>query len=134
MSSINSIPYRIAVTLCLALGLSAGAQAATLLRLARATHTPLGYTLTLLRGDSPAARLYSIVVARMARDSGVGKCLLADAEAQARQRGAQSLRLEVRADNHAAIALYRAVGYQPFGCRRAYYEDGMDALRLSRRL
>jgi ribosomal-protein-alanine N-acetyltransferase len=37
--------------------------------------------------------------------------------------------LEVRASNHAAIALYRSLGFRSIGTRTAYYpDDGEDAL------
>lgn len=93
-----------------------------------------GYALTLLRADSPAARLYSIVVAPAARGAGLGRRLLIDAEQVALDAGAVELRLEVRADNLAAIALYRAQNYHQFRRWPDYYEDGEAALRFCRDL
>lgn len=92
-----------------------------------------GYALLLLPAGRPA-RLYSIVVDAAARGAGIGARLLADAEDCARRLGADRLRLEVRADNAAAQALYRAAGYRPFGVHRGYYDDGGDALRFERAL
>ena len=94
----------------------------------------LGYALSLVREGTAPARLYSIAVDRAARGRGLGAALLRDAERQARRRGRDALRLEVRADNRAAIALYERAGYRVFGRRPGYYEDGMDALRLARTL
>lgn len=86
-----------------------------------------GYALTLLRHGSRVARLYSIVVDPNARGRGIGGALLVDADAVARKHGATRLRLEVRADNAGAIALYVAKGYVQIGQRERYYEDGATA-------
>lgn len=93
-----------------------------------------GYALLLARRGSRLARLYSIAVAPEARGLGLGARLLAAAEDAARARDRSELRLEVRIDNRAAIALYEAHGYQVFGRRQGYYEDGCDALRMARPL
>lgn len=65
---------------------------------------------------------------------GLGRRLMQDAARVARLRGADRLRLEVRADNEAAIALYESLGYRTFGRHPGYYDDGMDALRMEREL
>ncbi len=93
-----------------------------------------GYALLLFRANATAARLYSIAVDAGARGKGLAEGLLHDAEAVARRRGCDRLRLEVREDNHPAIRLYQRLGYRPFGRYRAYYADGTDALRFERRL
>ena len=51
-----------------------------------------------------------------------------------RAPGATSIRLEVHETNHAAISRYRKSGYQEFGRRARYYEDGGDALRFEKPL
>ena len=94
----------------------------------------VGSSLCLFRRGSEVARLYSIVVDAAVRGRGLGAQLLADAEAGARARGATRLRLEVRTDNPAAIALYRHSGYRPIGRLPGYYEDRAEALRLERTL
>ena len=89
----------------------------------------LGKALVFFRRGSDVARLYSIAVAQHARGRGVAKTLLEAAAAAARRHGCERLRLEVRQDNVAAIALYERLGYRRFGARAAYYEDGADAWR-----
>lgn len=42
--------------------------------------------------------------------------------------------LEVKTGNHAALQLYRKLGFEEVGRRCGYYEDGSDALRLVKRL
>ena len=94
--------------------------------------TVAGYSLVLTRAGSTVARLYSIAVAASARGLGYGERLLADAERQAGQAGAMALRLEVRADNAAAIRLYERCKYRSIGVYRRYYADGSDALRYQK--
>jgi ribosomal protein S18 acetylase RimI-like enzyme len=94
----------------------------------------IGSAVVFLRAGSPVARLYSIAVDPAARGSGLGAALLRAAECAAGARGAAGLRLEVRQDNPAAIALYESRGYARIGVRKAYYEDGADAWRYARAL
>ena len=47
------------------------------------------------------------------RDRGVGSALLAAAEAELADRGVDVVRLEVLADNDAAMRFYRRAGYEP---------------------
>ncbi|HPF73356.1 MAG: ribosomal protein S18-alanine N-acetyltransferase [Rhodanobacteraceae bacterium] len=89
-----------------------------------------GYSLLLTRSGSQAARLYSIAVAPAFRGQGMGRQLLDDVVAQARARGCNELRLEVRQDNEPAIRLYREYGFQFTEQRPRYYQDGADALRF----
>ncbi|KAA2284603.1 GNAT family N-acetyltransferase [Arenimonas fontis] len=93
----------------------------------------LGYYLLLLRRGSAWARLYSIAVDPAERGRGLGRRLLADAERQARAAGRDGLRLEVRADNGAAIALYEAAGYRRLAALPGYYQDGGNGWRYARR-
>ena len=94
----------------------------------------LGYHLLLTRAGSRQARLYSLVVDPAARGQGLGRRLLADAEAQARAAGCDGLRLEVRQDNAAANALYQRAGYRRWLALPGYYQDGGDGWRLARDL
>jgi ribosomal protein S18 acetylase RimI-like enzyme len=80
------------------------------------------------------ARLYSLVTDPAHRGRGVASALLDAAEAAAVERGCVSMRLEVRVDNDAAIALYERRGYEVVGVTDDFYEDGSDALRMRKRL
>lgn len=94
----------------------------------------VGSALLFLRRGSDLARLYSIAVADAARGRGLGAALLAASEKAAGEAGARRMRLEVRADNPAALGLYQAHGYRIFAQWTGYYEDGCTALRLEKHL
>lgn len=94
----------------------------------------IGYVLVLFRKTTSVARLYSIAVLPEARGQGIAEALLAAAEDEARRRGELFMRLEARAGNTAAIALYRKKGYREFGRYLDYYEDHSDAVRLEKSL
>jgi ribosomal-protein-alanine N-acetyltransferase len=91
-----------------------------------------GALVLLFRRRSYIARVYSIAAAR--RRGGIGRALLAAAGNAAARRSCTHLRLETRLDNHAAQALFRRQGFAPIGRTENYYQDGMTALRLERRL
>jgi ribosomal protein S18 acetylase RimI-like enzyme len=59
---------------------------------------------------------------------------MAACERYAAAQGRQSLRLEVRCDNAAAIALYERLGFRQFGHYAGYYADGARALRFEKRV
>lgn len=94
----------------------------------------VGYAVVLMRRGSRRARLYSIAVGASATGHGIGALLLSAVEDTARQRGANRLHLEVRADNSKAVSLYERAGYRPAGQRPDYYEDGATALLFGRQL
>jgi L-amino acid N-acyltransferase YncA len=75
-----------------------------------------------------------MAVAPEHQGEGLGRALLAAAEAAALDGGAAVMRLEVNPDNAPAVALYRSVGYVDFAILHAYYEDDGDALRMEHAL
>lgn len=85
------------------------------------------------RSVAGEAELVTIAVDPAARRQGTARGLLAAFEARAM---AERCFLEVAADNVAAIALYRASGWQEVGRRSAYYSrpDGpaVDALTMTK--
>jgi ribosomal-protein-alanine N-acetyltransferase len=93
----------------------------------------VGYALIAFRSNSKKARLYSIASDPQHR-VGLGRPLLAACEAEAARRGAESLVLEVRADNSRAIAMYEDRHYVKFGTLADYYEDGASAVRYEKQL
>lgn len=66
------------------------------------------------------------------RQRGLGRHLLAQAMAEAHNEGATVALLELRADNHAALALYRGAGFGDCGVRKRYYHDGTDAVLMNK--
>jgi ribosomal protein S18 acetylase RimI-like enzyme len=99
-----------------------------------APHRLLGAAVLFFRKGSGAARLYSLASDPASRGHGVGTALLQAAEAAAHRRRCRTLRLEVRADNGAAIRLYERAGYRRGHPLRAYYEDGADGWRYEKPL
>jgi ribosomal-protein-alanine N-acetyltransferase len=92
----------------------------------------------LARAIAGEAEILTLAVDPAHRRRGVARALLEAATAAARTSGAETLFLEVAADNTAAVALYGAAGFAPAGRRRAYYtrpgQCAVDALVLRRAL
>ena len=84
------------------------------------------------RAGSKTARISSIAVDGRLAGQGIGRRLLAASEDRLRRQGFEMVRLEVRADNAGAIALYERSGYHLFGRYEEYYEDSTDALRFEK--
>ena len=62
------------------------------------------------------------------RRHGIARELLSRIASDARDLGARTCSLEVRAGNDGAQAFYRALGFESLGTRPRYYSDGEDAL------
>ncbi|MBY6263313.1 N-acetyltransferase [Azospirillum sp. 412522] len=92
----------------------------------------IAYGVVGFHAGTPFARLTSFAVAPGNRGRGVGHRLLAELEKAAADHGCRGMRLEVRANNAAAIGLYTTAGYRRFAVYSDYYEDGMAALRLEK--
>jgi ribosomal-protein-alanine N-acetyltransferase len=92
--------------------------------------TVVGHAVASAAGD--VAELQRIAVAPAHRRAGVASSLLAAVEAHAAAEGAERLLLEVREDNLAASAFYRARGFAEVGRRAAYYRDGAAAVVLGK--
>jgi [ribosomal protein S18]-alanine N-acetyltransferase len=76
----------------------------------------------------------TLAVRRSRQGSGVGSMLLDALLAEGSRRGCARAFLEVRADNAAAIALYRRRGFERIAVRQRYYSDGTDALVMRGRI
>lgn len=94
----------------------------------------LGDAIILYRRASSCARLYSLAVHPAQRRRGIANALLSAAEHSAAKRGSREIRLELRADNLAALHLYQYRGYRLIGHQDGYYEDGTRALRMRKSL
>ena len=94
----------------------------------------LGYVLVERRRTSTTARLTSIAVAPDAAGRGVGRRLLAAAEASATAAGSRTMRLEVQDGNAVARRLYEQEGYRPVATIDDYYENGAAAVRYGKTL
>jgi [ribosomal protein S18]-alanine N-acetyltransferase len=105
----------------------------TVARLAlNAATKPLGFYLW--RQTLDEAELLLIAVRPEVRGTGLGRRLVQDLMAQARDSGVAQLFLEVREGNDPALGLYRSAGFEPIGRRARYYRgrDGRahDAITL----
>jgi ribosomal-protein-alanine N-acetyltransferase len=80
---------------------------------------PLGFLLA--QSAAGESEIINLAVAPAARRRGVGGTLVAEAMARARGTGAQTIFLEVAADNAAARALYQQKGFLQVGIRPDYY-------------
>lgn len=109
-----------------------GANAATLVESDR--QGLCGYVTVLFRSGTRLGRIYSLAVARRCRGRGLGRKLLAAAEAACRDRDCRALRLEVHPRNARARRLYKQAGYESFGRYVGYYENGADAVRMEKPL
>ncbi|WP_430462185.1 GNAT family N-acetyltransferase/peptidase C39 family protein [Thalassolituus sp. LLYu03] len=94
----------------------------------------LAYALVLFHRGTSLARLYSLAVMPAARGRGLGKQLLLWVEQRALERHVLFMRLEVRNDNPAAVALYEQQGYRRLKALKHYYEDGADGWRMEKHL
>lgn len=88
---------------------------------------PIGFSLC--RRTGPDAELLLIGVRPACRGRGAGAALLSTAKRDARAQGTETLFLEVRDGNGAAMALYRAGGFRVIGRRRDYYR-GVNAIKF----
>ncbi|GGI78664.1 ribosomal-protein-alanine acetyltransferase [Saccharopolyspora subtropica] len=94
----------------------------------------IGYAGLAVAGRPPhaEAEVHTIGVDPAHQGRGVGKALLRALLARADEVRATTF-LEVRTDNEAAIALYRAHGFEIVGLRRRYYQpSGADAHTMRR--
>lgn len=107
--------------------------------IARLISGPGGFTLiacdgrrdigfALLQCVPPESELLSIGVVPESRRDGIGRALLARAAGDLLAVGAETMFLDVAADNQPAIALYRSRGFGDMSRRARYYRDGVDAI------
>lgn len=83
----------------------------------------VGYVIGILERER-LGHIISIAVSPDFRGMGIGRELLEGIIVKLRNKGAESIRLEVRPSNKQAIALYRSVGFNEVSIIPNYYEDG----------
>jgi ribosomal-protein-alanine N-acetyltransferase len=83
---------------------------------------------------SGAADVQTVAVRADRQGTGLGRQLVDDLLAEARNRGCTQVMLEVREDNAAARRLYATAGFSEVGVRRGYYGPGADAVVMRLRL
>lgn len=93
----------------------------------------IGYAVYGFDGD--AFHLMNIAITESARGSGGGRILMDDFLAEARRVGAPDAWLEVAVTNEAALALYRAYGFDDVRVRKRYYQpENVDAVVMKKSL
>jgi [ribosomal protein S18]-alanine N-acetyltransferase len=75
-------------------------------------------------------QILNVAVQPSCRGKGIGKKLLEATLEQLRKMGATVVYLEVRPTNSVAISLYAHCGFITIGRRKAYYENGEDAILM----
>ncbi|MCL2688406.1 MAG: ribosomal protein S18-alanine N-acetyltransferase [Chitinispirillia bacterium] len=68
------------------------------------------------------------------QNRGLGASLIKHLLSEAILVGADTALLEVRVSNHSAIRVYEKCGFKRDGLRKGYYQDGEDALLMSKTL
>lgn len=81
-----------------------------------------GYFLAMWAVDE--AHLLNVAVAADRHGQGIGRFLLDKLAARARERGMESILLEVRPSNERAQKIYHEYGYVKIGIRKGYYPAG----------
>lgn len=73
------------------------------------------------QSDTDFGHIITLNVSSDFRRMGVAQKMLRECEVLLRSRGISECRLEVRQDNHAAIKLYKQLGYLEVGVLERYY-------------
>ena len=80
------------------------------------------------------AEVGNIAVDKPFRGKGIAQALMQVMHERAKEKGAIQCLLEVRVSNTPAISLYQKFGYEVYGVRARYYEDGEDAFVMKKTL
>ncbi len=92
---------------------------------------PVAYAVYGFDGD--AFSLMNLAVVPTHRREGIARLVMDDLLDEARSLEVPDVWLEVAVDNDAALALYRAYGFEGVRVRRKYYQpEGIDALVMRR--
>jgi ribosomal protein S18 acetylase RimI-like enzyme len=99
---------------------------------ARSDRTLAGFAI--MRYADAAAHLNLLAVDPAHRRRGIARRLVTWLEETALTAGTFIIELELRAENEAARAFYRALGYRELGCVPGYYQGIETAIRMERDL
>jgi ribosomal-protein-alanine N-acetyltransferase len=88
----------------------------------------VGYICPMLVMDE--GHILNVAVDKKFRGLGIGRQLVERVLMDCRSQNAEFVSLEVRPSNIAAISLYQQLGFIVTGRRKAYYENGEDALMM----
>ncbi len=94
----------------------------------------VGYAILLGRKNSLKMRIYSFGIIAAARNKGIAGKMIATLEKIAMHSHRRMLTLEVSDGNTAAINLYKKHGFEQYGFRLGYYEDGGNAILMRKHL
>jgi len=75
-----------------------------------------------------SADIVNVCVEKSFRKQSIGTVILFTLIEHLKNKGVEHVYLEVRRSNSPAIGLYEKLGFKKAGERKAYYEDGEDAL------
>ncbi|MFH0782907.1 MAG: N-acetyltransferase [Pseudomonadota bacterium] len=90
----------------------------------------VGYAILLGRKNSLKMRIYSFGIIATARNKGIAGKMITALEKIAIHSQRRMLTLEVSDGNIAAINLYKKHGFEQYGFRLGYYEDGGHAILM----
>jgi len=94
----------------------------------------VGYAILLGRKNSRKMRIYSFGIVAAARNRGLAGKMIAACEEIVRLAHCHMLTLEVSDDNTAAVNLYKKHGFEQYGFRLGYYEDGGHAILMRKHI
>jgi len=80
------------------------------------------------------AEIQNIATAPERRRQGIARKMMLEIIARAKDAKVKELELEVKSGNTPAICLYESLGFERTGLRTAYYQDGSDAVLMTKKL
>jgi [ribosomal protein S18]-alanine N-acetyltransferase len=89
-----------------------------------------GYAILLNRKNSIKMRIHSFAVEASHRNRGVGSKLVGSLEAIANTANSTMITLEVSDTNKVAVIFYNKCGFNQYGFRFGYYQDGGHAILM----
>ena len=80
------------------------------------------------------AEVQNIATTPERRRQGIARKMMLEIISRAKEEKIKELELEVRAGNTPAICLYESLGFERTGLREKYYQDGSDAILMTKKL